>query len=64
MQERLGRRQGKIEGEPEPNIRSNIKVAKLQVFDRIIEKISGFLIVYKLCVRMKMRNVIVGKQVK
>jgi len=45
------------------NIGSNIEVAKLQTFDRVVGKVSGFIIVYKLFIRIKMRKVVVEKQI-
>ena len=47
-----------------PNIGLSIKVAKPQVFDRITEKVSGFLIAYKLFIRMKIREEAVEKQIQ
>ena len=43
------------------NTKSNIEVAKLQMFDRAANKVSGFLIVYKLYIRMRMREIPVEK---
>ena len=37
------------------------KVAKLQLFDRIVEKVLEFVIAYKLFIRMKMRGEAVEK---
>ena len=45
------------------NIGSNIEVAKSQTFDRVVGKISGFIIVYKLFIKMKMRKIVVEKQI-
>jgi len=44
-----------------PNTRSNLEVAKLQIFDRAKSKISEFLIACKLFIRMRMREVAVKK---
>jgi len=43
------------------NTKSNIEVAKLQMFDGAANKVSGFLIVYKLYIRMRMREIPVEK---
>ena len=48
----------------QPNTRSNTKVAKPSVFDRIAGKVLRFLIVYELFVRMKMRNNTVKEQIQ
>ena len=42
-----------------PNTRLNINVAKPPVFSRKANKISRFLITYKLFIRMKIRNNII-----
>jgi len=36
-----------------------LEVAKLLLFDRDLEKVTGFVIAYKLYIRMRMRDVIV-----
>jgi len=41
---------------------SNIKVAKPQIFNGESEKVSKFLIAYKLYIRMRMRNIVVEEQ--
>jgi len=46
------------------NTRSNIEMAKLQTFDRAIEKVLGFLIAYKLFIRIRMREIVVKKQIQ
>jgi len=46
---------------PGPNTESNVKVAKLQTFNRKIGKISEFLMTCGLYIRMRMRNVVVEK---
>ena len=40
------------------------EVAKLQVFDRTPGKILCFIIVYKLYIRIKMRGIVVKKQIQ
>jgi len=45
-----------------PNTRSNIKVAKLQTFNRETSKVSEFLILYRLYIRMRIRKVLVEEQ--
>jgi len=45
-----------------PNTRLNVDVAKPPTFSGDISKILGFLMVYKLYIRMKMRNVLVEKK--
>jgi len=46
------------------NTESNAEVAKLQVFNRITGKILGFIMIYKLFLRMKMREAVVEKQIQ
>jgi len=46
-----------------PNTKSNVKVAKPQIFNRKAGKVSGFLIAYKLYIRMRIRDVIMKKQI-
>ena len=48
---------------PRSNTRSSIKVAKLQVFNRGLEKISGFIIVCRLSIRIIIREDVVEKQI-
>ena len=43
----------------QPNIELNIEVAKLQTFNREASKILGFLMTYRLYIKMKMRNILV-----
>ena len=45
-----------IAGVPQPNTELNIKVAKLQTFNGKVEKILGFLAVYRLYIRIRMRK--------
>ncbi len=47
----------------ESNTESNIKVAKPLVFNEKVGKVEGFIIVYKLYLRMRMREVSVEKQI-
>ena len=44
--------------------RSNIKVTKLQVFDRTISKISGFVLACKLFIRIRLRETLVEEQIQ
>ena len=46
------------------NTGSNVKVAKFQTFDRAIGKVLGFLIAYKLYIRIRMREIVVKKQIQ
>ena len=48
----------------EPNTRSNIKVSKLPIFNENTSKVSDFITVYRLYIRMKIRDVSVKKQVQ
>ena len=48
----------------EPNTGSNVKVAKPPVFSGETEKIGGFIMVYRLYLRMKMRGVTVEEQIQ
>jgi len=38
-------------------------VAKPQIFDGALEKVSGFVITYKLYVRIRMKGVVVEEQI-
>ena len=46
------------------NIRSNIKVAKLQTFNGEVSKVSDFLTACKLFIRLRMRDVAVEEQIQ
>ena len=48
----------------EPNTRSNIEVAKLPIFNGNTSKVPGFIIVYKLYLRIRMRNILVEEQIQ
>ena len=48
----------------QPNTRSNIDVAKLPTFSRKARQVLGFLIAYRLYIRMKMRDIVVKEQVQ
>jgi len=47
-----------------PNTGSNIEVTKPQTFNGAANKVLGFLTVYKLFVIIKMRDVVVEKQIQ
>ena len=49
---------------PKPNTRSNIDVAKPQIFNREMSKVLGFLIACRLYIKMRMRKVVVEKQIQ
>jgi len=57
-----GRREGEVA--PRPNTGSNTEVAKPQVFNGSQEKILGFIIAYRLYIRMKMRKEAVEEQIQ
>ena len=46
------------------NTRSNIEVAKLQIFNGEASKVSEFLIVYRLYIRIRMRDVVIEEQIQ
>ena len=46
------------------NIGSNTKVTKLQIFNKIAGKVSGFIIVCKLFLRIRMREIAVEEQIQ
>jgi len=46
---------------PRSNIGSNINIAKPPTFNKNASKVLSFLIVYRLYIRMKMRNASVEK---
>ena len=48
---------------PEPSTGSNMKVTRLPMFNEEASKMSEFLKTYKLYIRMKMRKILVEKQV-
>ena len=48
----------------EPNTTSNIKVSKLPTFNENTSRVSDFITVYGLYIRMKMRDVTVKEQVQ
>ena len=44
---------GEIVVVSQPNIRSNVEVAKLQIFNGKASKVSGFLMAYRLYIRIR-----------
>ena len=48
----------------QPNTRSNIEVAKPQIFYKAINKVFKFLTTCRLYIRMRMKNTIVEGQVQ
>jgi len=48
----------------EPNTRSNMEVAKLPMFNEDTSKVPGFITVYKLYLRMRMRNIVIEEQIQ
>ena len=48
----------------QPNTRSNVKVAKLQKFNRKTEKVLGFLTVYKLYIKIRMKEIVVKEHIQ
>ena len=47
---------------PRPNIRFNSKIAKLPTFDEDTNKVTGFVTVYKLYIRIRIKKILVKKQ--
>ena len=46
------------------NTRSNVEVAKLLTFNKKVRQILGFLIAYRVYIRIRMRRATVEKQVQ
>ena len=55
---------GAGEAMEESNIRSNIKVAKPPIFNGKAEKVGDFITVYRLYLRIKLRETIVEEQIQ
>ena len=49
---------------PRPNTKSSVEVAKLQIFNREIGKVSGFLMVCRPYIQMKMSGTLVEEQIQ
>jgi len=64
IQALLAATEGREEMTEEPNIGSNIKVAKPPVFNREAGKVGGFITTCRLYLRMKMRRTIVEEQIQ
>jgi len=47
-----------------PNTRSNVEVAKPQTFNREMSKILCFSMAYRLYIRMRIRKIVVEKQIQ
>jgi len=48
----------------QPNTELNVEVVKLQTFNMAANKILGFLIVYRLYIRVRMRDAAVEEQIQ
>ena len=48
---------------PRPITELNIEVAKLQIFNRTTSKVLEFLIVYKLFIRIRIRETVIEEQI-
>jgi len=48
---------------PRSNTGLNIEIAKPQIFNGKVDKVSGFLIAYRLYIRMRIMEVTVKKQI-
>jgi len=47
-----------------PNTGSNIEVAKLQIFNRKAGKVLGFLIAYRLYIKIRMKEATIVEQIQ
>ena len=56
-----GEEEGAMEG---PNIGFNIEVSKLPVFNGEAKKVGGFITVYRLYLRIKMRETMIEEQIQ
>jgi len=63
LQEQIATLTRQVRGGAERIVMS-MEIAKPQVFDRILSKVSGFVTVCKLYIRMRMREVAVEEQIQ
>jgi len=49
---------------PRPNTKFNAEIAKLLTFDRDTSKVAGFVMICKIYIRIRMRDISVKKQIQ